>query len=176
MVRATFDRRWNRVAGRGSRRISCGGRGRCKVSTGRDDCTVDGLLPKNPGCLPGSRIRQESRRKVNGLDNSLEACRNTMLRRVQKWLWDAQGLTCQEATRLAARAIDHPLTFVERLRLLLHNLLCVYCRTYARQLRWMRKWARRLDGSNVPPSGASMPTAMASRLKEKLDGEILRRK
>ena len=99
-----------------------------------------------------------------------------MLRRAQKWLWDAQGLTCQEATRLAARAIDHPLTVVERLRLLLHNLLCAYCRTYARHLRCMRKWARRLDAPNVPPSRAGMPTAMASRLKQRLDGEISRRK
>ena len=113
---------------------------------------------------------------MNGLDNSLEAHGNAMLRRVQKWLWDAQGLTCQEATRLAARAIDHRLSLAERLRLLLHNLLCVYCRTYARQLRWMRKWARRLDALKVPPSGADLPTAMASRLKEKLHGEILRRK
>lgn len=112
---------------------------------------------------------------MNGLDNSLEAHGDAMLRRGQKWLWDAQGLACQEAMRLAACAIDHPLSFAQRLRLLGHNILCTYCRTYARQLRWMRKWARRLDGPNVPPSRAGMPTAMASRLKEKLDGEISRR-
>lgn len=99
-----------------------------------------------------------------------------MLPRIRKWLLDAQGLACREAMGLAARAIDHPLSFAERLRLLLHNILCAYCRTYARQLRWMRKWARRLDASNVPPSRAGMPTAMASRLKQRLDGEISRRK
>ena len=99
-----------------------------------------------------------------------------MLRRVQKWLWDAQGLACQEATRLAACAIDHPLTVPQRLRLFAHNILCTYCRTYARQLRWMRRWAQHLDAPCLPPSRPGMPTAMASRLKERLDGEILRKK
>jgi hypothetical protein len=74
------------------------------------------------------------------------------LRWVQKWLWDVHGLTCQEATRLAARAMDKPLTIGERVRLFLHGLLCGYCRNYARQLRLLHQWARRVALPTLRPS------------------------
>lgn len=45
-----------------------------------------------------------------------------MLRRMLDWLWDLQGLTCREATRLAANAMDRPLTFRER-----SSCLCTIC-------------------------------------------------
>ena len=40
-----------------------------------------------------------------------------MLRRALESLWALQRLTCREATRLAAHAMDRPLTLGERLRL-----------------------------------------------------------
>jgi hypothetical protein len=95
-----------------------------------------------------------------------------MLRSIQKWLWDVHGLTCREATRLAARAMDQPLTIGEHVRLFLHGLLCAYCRNYARQLRLLRKWARSLSAPKVPSSGPAMPAGSAARIKEKLDNEI----
>ena len=94
-----------------------------------------------------------------------------MLRSIQKWLWDVQGLTCREATRLAARTMDQPLTISERFRLFLHGLLCAYCRNYARQLRLLRRWARRLGAPNAP-SRTGMPAASAARIKKRLDSEI----
>ena len=97
-----------------------------------------------------------------------------MLRWVQKWLWDAYGLTCQEATRLAARAMDQSLTIGERVRLFLHSLLCSYCRNYVRQLRLVRKWARRVSVPNAPSVGPGMPAAATARIKRKLDSEISR--
>jgi hypothetical protein len=63
-----------------------------------------------------------------------------MLRRVFDWLCDLQGLTSREATRLAANAMDRPLTVRERVKLSMHSLLCSYCRSYMRQLRFVRKW------------------------------------
>ena len=75
------------------------------------------------------------------------------LRWVQKWLWDVHGLTCQEATRLAARAMDQPLTIGERVRLFLHGLLCGYCRSYARQLRLLHQRA---------PGASALPTLRPS--------------
>jgi hypothetical protein len=97
-----------------------------------------------------------------------------MLRRVQKWLWDARGLTCREATRLAARAMDQPLTISERVRLLVHSLLCGYCRNYARQLALLRKWARRLSAPNAPSLEPGMPAVSASRIKKRLASETSR--
>jgi hypothetical protein len=95
-----------------------------------------------------------------------------MLRSIQKWLWDVQGLTCREATRLAARTMDQSLTISERVRLFLHGLLCAYCRNYARQLRLLRRWARRLSAPNAPSSGPGMPAASAARIKKKLDSKV----
>jgi hypothetical protein len=97
-----------------------------------------------------------------------------MLRRVQKWLWDVQGLSCQEATRLAAHAMDRPLILGERARLLLHTLLCTYCKNYARQLRLLRKWARRFGAPNSPSINDDMPAASASRIKKRLESETSR--
>lgn len=96
------------------------------------------------------------------------------LRWVQKWLWDVHGLTCQEATRLAARAMDKPLTIGERVRLFLHGLLCGYCRNYARQLRLLHQWARRVGAPNAPSVGPGMPAASTARIKRKLESEISR--
>ena len=95
-----------------------------------------------------------------------------MLRTIQKWLWDVQGLTCREATRLAARTMDQPLSMSERVRLFLHGLLCTYCGNYARHLRLLRRWTLRLSAPNAPSSGPGMPAASAARIKKKLDNEI----
>jgi hypothetical protein len=97
-----------------------------------------------------------------------------MLRRVLDGLCAIQGLTCREATRLAANAMDRRLAFRERMKLCLHKLLCSYCRDYGRQLRFLRKCLRRLSISDHPPSVPEIPPASASRIKKRLESEISR--
>jgi len=99
-----------------------------------------------------------------------------MLRRALERLWVLQGLTCREATRLAAHAMDRPLTLRERLKLSLHNLLCSYCRNYSRQLRLLRKWVRHANGRNADSPEPLIPAASAFRIKKKLESEISRAK
>lgn len=99
-----------------------------------------------------------------------------MLRRVFDWLWHLQGLTCREATRLAAHAMDRPLTFGERVKLSTHGLLCSYCRKYMRQLRLLRRWVRHANDPDVSPPGSGMPSASAARIKKRLESEISRSK
>lgn len=99
-----------------------------------------------------------------------------MLRRALELLWALQGLTCREATRLAAHAMDRPLTLRERLKLSLHNLLCRYCRNYARQLRFLRKWVRHDNSRNADFPEPRIPKASASRIKMRLESEISRAK
>jgi hypothetical protein len=89
-------------------------------------------------------------------------------------LWDLQGLTCREATRLAANAMDRPLTFRERLKLSMHNLLCCYCRSYRRQLCFVRKWVRSMRVPDASPSVTELPTVSASRIKKALERETSR--
>ena len=95
-----------------------------------------------------------------------------MIQQVLDWIWDIQGLTCREATRLSASAMDRPLTIRERGKLLIHRLLCSYCRTYMRQLRLLRKWTRRMGDLDVPAGATEMPSASASRIKKRLRSEI----
>jgi hypothetical protein len=97
-----------------------------------------------------------------------------MLRRMLDWLWDLQGLTCREATRLAANAMDRPLTFRERVKLSMHNLLCSYCRSYMRQLRFVRKWVRSMRVPDASPSVTELPTFSSSRIKKALEMETSR--
>jgi hypothetical protein len=95
-----------------------------------------------------------------------------MFHRVLDWPWDLQGLTCHEATRLAANAMDRPLTFRERVKLSMHGLLCSYCRNYMRQLRFVRKWVRHMSSSDASPSSTELPMVSASRIKKTLEREI----
>ena len=97
-----------------------------------------------------------------------------MLRRVLDWLWHLQGLTCREAIRLAANAMDRPMTFRERAKLSMHGLLCSYCRNYMRQLRFVRKWVRRMSAPDAPTSRTELPAVSASRIKKTLEREISR--
>ena len=84
---------------------------------------------------------------------------------VQKWLWDVHSLTCQEATRLAAGAMDQPLTIGERVGLFLHSVLCGNYRNYARRLRLVRKWAWRVSAPNasVGPGILNLPHQKEAR-------------
>jgi hypothetical protein len=95
------------------------------------------------------------------------------VRWIQKWLWGVHGLTCQETTHLAAKAMDQPLTIGEHVKLFLHSLLCGYCRNYARQLQLLRKWARRVS---APFGRTRHAGGLNLRIKRKLDSENLSRR
>jgi hypothetical protein len=94
-----------------------------------------------------------------------------MLRRILEWLWNLHGLTCQEAVRLAARALDRRVTVRERLQLSFHSLLCRYCRNYRRQLCWLRRWTRRLAVAN---GSSGLPAGVAAQIKKRLTSELSR--
>jgi hypothetical protein len=97
-----------------------------------------------------------------------------MLQRLLDGLWNLQGLTCREATRLSANAMDRSLTARERVKLALHGMLCGYCRNYRRQLRFVRKCVRRLSNPDAPFFRAELPADSASRIKRTLEREISR--
>jgi hypothetical protein len=90
-----------------------------------------------------------------------------MCQRLLDWLWDLQGLTCREAMRLAAKAMDAPLRLRERAALRLHNVLCHCCRDYAWQIRLLRRWLRRMARIDAPIS-ARLPRDRAQRIKDAL--------
>jgi hypothetical protein len=93
-----------------------------------------------------------------------------MIGRLVAWLWEIQGLTCREAVRLSAKAMESSLTLAERAKLSLHYLLCKRCQAYARQLRYLRKWLRKMDGGGWT-TGTAMSRTVTLRIKRRLEKE-----
>lgn len=56
-------------------------------------------------------------------------------------------LRCADASELASRELDEPLSLLESLALRGHLLACSSCRRFGRQLRWIRTAARLRDRS-----------------------------
>lgn len=46
-------------------------------------------------------------------------------------------INCSEATRLMSRSLDQPLTWKENWKLRFHLAMCLFCRRYQTQLRWI---------------------------------------
>ncbi len=80
---------------------------------------------------------------------------------------------CKEVTRLVSESLDRDLSGPERLALLVHFLMCVLCRRFARQVRFVRDALRRhpdrLEGQDLlSPPGLS--TEARDRIKRNLTG------
>lgn len=54
-------------------------------------------------------------------------------------------LSCEEVTRLVSQSLDRRLSWTERWGVRLHQLYCLGCRRFARQLVFLREAARRLQ-------------------------------
>lgn len=55
-------------------------------------------------------------------------------------------LTCKQVTRIVSQAQERPLSFMERLKLRLHLMMCKGCRNYNKQMSFIRKTCCRLRG------------------------------
>ena len=95
---------------------------------------------------------------------------------IRQTLWDIQRLTCREVTRLCSQAMDRRLTFHERVSLCVHSLLCSYCRNYIRQIRLLRRYARHTSERADSALQHGLPSSSASRIKKRLETEVLRSK
>jgi hypothetical protein len=60
--------------------------------------------------------------------------------------WLARHLpTCEEITPLISRNLDGSLSFRDKVKMVLHKHICVWCRRYAEQLLLIRKALRKQD-------------------------------
>ena len=59
--------------------------------------------------------------------------------------------SCREASQRMSRALDEPLTLVERVSLRAHLMMCDGCRNFSRRLTVLRTLARR--SSETHPDG-----------------------
>ena len=78
--------------------------------------------------------------------------------------------SCRRAVRLQSEALDHPLTFRERLGLRFHLLICKWCRRYGKQIAFLRTAARHEepDLDSVPQR---LPPEARERIKQRLHSE-----
>ena len=74
--------------------------------------------------------------------------------------------TCREAIRLQSDALERPLSSGQRIGLRIHLWLCVWCRRYGRQIRFLHQIAK--DCDKVEASTQSLPSEARARIKHAL--------
>jgi hypothetical protein len=78
--------------------------------------------------------------------------------------------SCRRAVRLQSEALDHPLTFRQRLGLRFHLLLCKWCRRYGKHITFLRT-AVRHDESEIDSMPQILPPETRERIKRRLHPE-----
>ena len=81
-------------------------------------------------------------------------------------------LACDDATRLYSEAMERRLTRAERAALRLHEVICLGCRRFRRQIGWLRRLMARLS-ADLPPdvcSGPGLTPEAKERIKRALKG------
>jgi hypothetical protein len=81
---------------------------------------------------------------------------------------DRVALTCEEASAMASRRLDMPLSVGQRCRLGLHFAICKWCRRYARQIELLRRAMRRLAEPPAAGVAAVLPAGARERIKAAL--------
>jgi len=72
------------------------------------------------------------------------------------------SLSCEEFATLASTRMEQGVSWSDRLRMLWHEIQCVYCRRFVTQLKRIRNLLR----AEVP--AAPMPPEIRTRLRQKL--------
>ena len=71
-------------------------------------------------------------------------------------------LTCDESTRLMSDSLDTELPYGERLAFRLHSVICLHCRRFSRQIRFLRVAMKRLAADAMDESSPSAQTLSPS--------------
>ncbi len=78
------------------------------------------------------------------------------------------SLNCKAAVRLQSEALEHQLSFRQRLGLRLHLLLCVWCRRYGKQIAFIHHAAH----SHPDEMTKIVPQQLSSEARERLRQKI----
>lgn len=70
-------------------------------------------------------------------------------------------LRCKEATEWISRDMERPLSLIQQLQLRVHMIMCLLCKRYAQQLRFLRRAMR--DQREFWP-GATLSSEARERL------------
>ena len=76
--------------------------------------------------------------------------------------------SCKEAIRLQSAALDRKLTLLERFGLRFHLVLCKWCRSYGRQITFLRSAAREPAQDDRHPPQQALSSEARERIKRML--------
>jgi hypothetical protein len=75
-------------------------------------------------------------------------------------------LTCKEASRLLSQSLDQSLPAMKRLELRFHVWLCRSCANFEKQLKFLRRAARRLEREESLPDRVRLGEEARERIRK----------
>lgn len=87
------------------------------------------------------------------------------------WVWNHTP-NCAEMSRLASLSLERPLTWGTRLKIRLHHLICIWCKRYGRQLKFLHGAVPHFHehAGTLPNHGLSADARQ--RIMRRLQGEL----
>jgi hypothetical protein len=76
--------------------------------------------------------------------------------------------TCPEVVRILSLGMDKDLSFIMRMKLRIHYLMCSFCERYMKQLKYIRQVSREFPEKIGDVSHASLPADAKERMKAAL--------
>lgn len=86
------------------------------------------------------------------------------------WVWNHTP-NCAEMSRLASLSLEQPPSFALRLKMRLHHLICVWCRRYERQLKFLHRVAPKMHEEAAAISKRKLSEETKRRMVERLRQE-----
>jgi len=78
-------------------------------------------------------------------------------------------LTCKQASQLISQSLDHPLSWVQRLQLRLHLLICTPCTRFRQQLDLLRRALQNIRNSIENDDAVQLPLDAKDRILHKIE-------
>jgi len=73
-------------------------------------------------------------------------------------------LTCKQASQLISQSLDHPLSWVQRLQLRLHLLICTPCTRFRQQLKLLRRALQNIRSNIENDDAIQLPLDAKDRI------------
>lgn len=80
-------------------------------------------------------------------------------------------LNCKQASVLVSQSMDRPLTWRERWAVRLHLWICVYCRRFTAQLKWLRQQMQGWQQQATERQEIVLSAKARERITQQLDAQ-----
>ena len=83
------------------------------------------------------------------------------------WVWK-HSPNCVDMSRLASRSLDQPLSLRMRFKMRLHYLICVWCKRYFKQLKFLHEAAPQFEDHAGALLGRGLSAEARQRMLQRL--------